>query len=173
VASRDVGVSDFNSLTYGTTVMLSHGLSRRSAVSSASTGGAPTRPGRPESPRVEHVPRPRQVARRIGRSMTTSAIVRLPRGRDEGLRSALLPWRMPEHRAELAIRLPSPPVPHAACDARRARRRIVDGGARADPGRGRTRGATIRSPPIFRRASSSHDVAAAKRLRHSVDYEPG
>jgi len=92
--------------------------------------------------------------------MTTSAMYAYRVGEMKDSDPRLLPWRMPEHRAEAGGSITVTPVPHAACDARRARRRIVDVVPELIRARAHAAGATIRSPPIFRRASSSHGRGA-------------
>jgi hypothetical protein len=174
-ASRDVAVSDFNSLTYGTTVMLSHGLSRRSAVSVGVDWRRTDTTGTPDIHRELNTYGARgQVARRIGRSMTTTAMYAYRVGEMKDSDPRLLPWRMPEHRAELAIDYRHP----------LSRTRRVTFGARVGassmvvpeliPGEG-ARGR--RDNPFSTDLSAGFEFTRTWRLRsayrQSVDYVPG
>jgi hypothetical protein len=174
-ASRDVAVSDFDSLTYGTTATLSHGLTRRSAVSIGIDWRRTDTTGSPDIHRELNTYGARaQMARRIGRTMTATAMYAYRVGDMRDSNPSMLPWRMPEHRAELAFdyRHPLSRTRRVTFSARVGASTMVVPEL-VPPGGARSR----RDNPFSGDVSAGYEFARTWRLRaayrQSVDYVPG
>lgn len=175
VASGDVAVSDFDSFTYGATATLSHGLTRRTGLSAGVDWRRTDTTGTPNIHRELDTYGARgQFAHRIGRGVTTTAMYAYRIGEVKDSNPLMLPWRMPEHRAEIAI-----DYRHQVSRTRRvtfgarvgASSMVVPELTRVEGARGR------RDNPLSTDLSAGYDFTRSWRLRagyrQSVDYVPG
>jgi len=173
--SRDVGVSNFDSFVYGTTALLSHGLTRRSAVAVGVDWRRTDTTGTPDIHRELNMYSARgQMVHRFGRSFTATTLYAYRVGDMKDSNPLILPWRLPEHRAELAVdyRHPISRTRRVTVSARIGAstmlvpQLIPDGGTR-----GR------RDNPFSGDLSAGYDFTRSWRVRaayrQSVDYVPG